>query len=39
MVIDAPPGYSNARVFFDSRLEDHKLYLKPVSCEFLIIDL
>ena len=39
IVIDTPPGYTNARVFFDSRLENYKLYLKPLSCEFLIIDL
>ncbi len=39
MVLDTPPGYSNARAFFGSRLENHKLYLKPVSCEFLITDL
>ena len=39
MVFDTPPGYSNAQVFFDSRLENHKLYLKPLSCEFLLIDL
>ena len=39
IVIDTPPGYTNARVFFDSRLENFKLYLKPLSCEFLIIDL
>ena len=39
MVLDTPPGYSNAQVFFDSRLENHKLYLKPLSCEFLLIDL
>lgn len=38
-IIDPPPGYSNARVFFGSKFENHKLYLKPMSCEFLIIDL
>ena len=39
MVLDTPPGYSNAQVFFGSKLENHKLYLKPISCEFLITDL
>ncbi len=39
MIIDPPPGFSNAEVFFGSKLEDHKLHLKPLSSEFLIIDM
>lgn len=37
-VITPPPGYSDARVFFGSRLENHELHLAPYSSEFLIID-
>ena len=39
VVIDPPPGYTNARVLFGSRYENQKLYVKPLSCEFLLVDL
>ncbi len=39
VVIDPPPGYTGGRVFFGSKFENYKLYMKPMSCEFLIIDL
>ena len=38
-VIEPPPGYSNAVTVFGSRLENHKLYVKPFGCELLMIDL
>ncbi len=39
VVIDPPPGYTNAKVVFGSKYENHKLYVKPMSCEFLVVDL
>ena len=38
-VVSPPPGYSDATPMFGSKLENHKLYVKPVSCEFLMIEL
>ena len=37
-VLAPPPGYSEARVFFGSKFENNRLYLKSMSCEFLIIE-
>ena len=37
--IDPPPGYSNAKPLFGSRYENEKLYLKPMSCEMLVVNL
>ena len=39
VVIDPPPGYTNAKALFGSRYENQKLYVKPLSCEFLLVDL
>lgn len=38
-VIDPPPGYSKATPLFGSKFENNKLYVKPLSCEMLMIDL
>ena len=38
-VITPPPGYDNAKVVFDSDFKDHKLTLRPLSCEFMVMDL
>lgn len=37
--ITPPPGYSDARVVFGSKFEDNKLTLRPLGCEFLVINL
>ncbi len=34
---ELPDGYSKAHVLMGSKMEGNKLYLKPLSCEFLII--
>ena len=39
IVIDPPPGYSNAKPLFGSRYDGEKLYLKPTSCEMLVVNL
>ncbi|MBQ1507693.1 MAG: glycoside hydrolase family 13 protein, partial [Ruminococcus sp.] len=39
VTIDPPPGYSNAKPLFGSRYENEKLYLKPMSCEMLVVNL
>ncbi len=38
VVIDPPPGYSNAKVLFGSKYEGGKLYVEPLSCEALLIE-
>jgi hypothetical protein len=38
-VLTPPPGYSEATPYFGSKFEDNKLYLKSMSCEFLITNL
>ena len=38
-VLTPPPGYSEATPFFGSKFEDNQLYLKSMSCEFLLMDL
>ncbi|MGN0502337.1 MAG: glycoside hydrolase family 13 protein, partial [Ruminococcus sp.] len=36
--IETPPGYADAKPLFGSRLENGKLYVKPLSCEMLILE-
>ncbi len=38
-IITPPPGYDNARVVFGSEYKNQQLTLKPLSCEFLVMDL
>ena len=38
-VLTPPPGFSEATPFFGSKFEDNQLYLKSMSCEFLLMDL
>ena len=37
--VTPPPGYTDAKPIFGSKLENYKLYVKPYSCEFLMIEL
>lgn len=39
VVIDPPPGYSDATAVLGSRLENGKLYLPPLSPAFILIEL
>ena len=38
-VITPPPGYDNAEIVFGSAYKDQQLTLKPLSCEFMVINL
>lgn len=38
-VITPPPGYDNAEIVFGSEYKDQQLTLKPLSCEFMVINL
>lgn len=38
-VINPPPGYTDAKVLFGSKLENGRLYVEPLSCEMLLLDL
>ena len=36
--IETPPGYADAKPLFGSKLENGKLYVKPLSCEMLVLE-
>lgn len=37
-VINPPPGYTDAKVLFGSKLENGRLYVEPLSCEMLLLE-